>query len=236
MTFSEWIEANKPSFGSHYEVLFAESVLPLTSAIGFDDITIQYPFRDIDRKQRYCDFVISENEDVRIAIEIDGYDKRGTGSGMTHSDFIDWQRRHAALTSQGWYVLRFANRDVRDQPERCAEHINLILAWASRQVSSGPHRGRVGRHRQRQSRPSAVPAAVAQAPAPWPPTSPPTRTVKMGSARTETTPAKPTRTQRARTHIIVSASLLLDIADFRTKWEKFLCSPQDGLESQIQKP
>jgi len=46
---------------------------------------------------------------------------------MSHADFIDWQRRQAALTSQGWYVLRFANRDVRDEPQRCAEHISLLL-------------------------------------------------------------------------------------------------------------
>ncbi len=127
MNLNEWLVANKPNFGSDYEILFAENVLPLVAALSLDSIAVQYPFQDMDKKQRYCDFVIRENDDVRIAIEIDGYDKRGTGTGMSHSDFIDWQRRQSALTSQGWYVLRFANRDVRDNPQRCAEHISLLL-------------------------------------------------------------------------------------------------------------
>lgn len=127
MNLDEWREKNRPSFGSDYETLFAETVLPLVPELKFDAISVQYPFQDRDRRQRYCDFVIHENDDVRIAIEIDGYDKRGMGMGMSHADFVDWQRRQAALTSQGWYVLRFANRDVRDDPKRCAEHISLLL-------------------------------------------------------------------------------------------------------------
>lgn len=127
MKFNEWLKINRANFDSHYEALFAEKVLPLISEIKYESISTQYPFKDIDEKQRYCDFVIQERNNVRIAIEIDGYDKRGTGMGMSHTDFIDWQRRQAALTSQGWYVLRFANRDVRDEPQRCAEHIRLLL-------------------------------------------------------------------------------------------------------------
>jgi very-short-patch-repair endonuclease len=130
MNLNEWLVTNKSNFGSDYETLFAETVLPLVPELRFDAISVQYPFRDTDRKQRYCDFVIQENDDVRIAIEIDGYDKRGTGEGMSHSDFVDWQRRQAALTSQGWYVLRFANRDVKYEPKRCAEHISLLLKRA----------------------------------------------------------------------------------------------------------
>ena len=127
MNFTNWIANHQGQFGSDYEVLFAETVLPWVPELHFEAITVQYPFKDLDRNQRYCDFVIQEGDAVRIAIEIDGYDKRGTGMGMSHADFIDWQRRQAALTSQGWYVLRFANRDVRDEPQRCAEHISLLL-------------------------------------------------------------------------------------------------------------
>lgn len=127
MNFTKWVNNNKVNFGSEFELLFAETVLPRVPELQFEAITVQYPFKDLDRKQRYCDFVIQEGDTVRIAIEIDGYDKRGTGMGMSHADFIDWQRRQAALTSQGWYVLRFANRDVRDEPQRCAEHISLLL-------------------------------------------------------------------------------------------------------------
>lgn len=95
--------------------------------LDFGSLIAQFKFKDFDGKTRYCDFVYQEGSAIRIAIEIDGYDKRGTGTGMSKSDFVDWQRRQASLTSQGWLVLRFANTDVRDVPERCKQHIDLLL-------------------------------------------------------------------------------------------------------------
>ncbi|NER59764.1 DUF559 domain-containing protein [Pseudomonas sp. MAFF212428] len=127
MNQDEWLSRNAAQFGSEFERLFALQVLSLVAEIRYESLSLQFPFKDVDGKQRYCDFVISEEGGVRIAIEIDGYDKRGDGTGMSHDDFIDWQRRQAALTSQGWRVLRFANRDVRDEPARCAGHIRALL-------------------------------------------------------------------------------------------------------------
>lgn len=127
MTQDEWLKANAARFGSDYERLFASNVLSLVAGIRYESLSAQYPFKDNDGKQRYCDLVINEEGDVRIAIEIDGYDKSGTGTGMSHPEFIDWQRRQSALTSQGWRVLRFANRDVRDHPQRCARDISVLL-------------------------------------------------------------------------------------------------------------
>lgn len=127
MTQDEWLKANAARFDSDYERLFASNVLSLVAGIRYASLSVQHPFKDNDGKQRYCDFVISEEGGVRIAIEIDGYDKRGTGTGMSHLDFIDWQRRQSALTSQGWRVLRFANRDVRDHPQRCIRDISVLL-------------------------------------------------------------------------------------------------------------
>lgn len=127
MNAQSWVETNRASFGSEYELMFATSVLPLVHGLAWDTITVQYPFKDKDGKQRYCDFAIIESDDVRLAIEIDGYDKLGAGRGMSHNDFVDWQRRQASLATYGWPVLRFANRDVRDHPRRCAEHITELL-------------------------------------------------------------------------------------------------------------
>ena len=127
MTQDEWLKANAARFGSDYERLFASNVLSLVAGIRYESLSAQYPFKDNDGKQRYCDLVINEEGDVRIAIEIDGYDKSGTGTGMSHPEFVDWQRRQSALTSQGWRVLRFANRDVREHPQRCAREISVLL-------------------------------------------------------------------------------------------------------------
>lgn len=127
MRLNEWISANTDKLGSEYELLFAKEVLPHLNGLDLDRLYAQYPFRDNDGRQRYCDFAIVESDDVRVAIEIDGYDKRGSGTGMSHADFIDWQRRQASLAAHGWHVLRFANKDVRDFPGRCADFINALL-------------------------------------------------------------------------------------------------------------
>lgn len=126
MDLNGWLKLNGHKLGSSYERLFVEKVLSKVQDIDFRTVQAQYPFQDLDGKNRYCDYVITEGL-IQIAIEIDGYDKRNTGQGMTHAEFIDWQRRQAALTAEGWYVLRFANKDVRDSPERCRRYIELLL-------------------------------------------------------------------------------------------------------------
>lgn len=127
MTLEEWLSRYESRLGSCYEKLFVVQVLSSIPDLDLAAVQPQFSFSDADGRQRYCDFVLMEGSDVRIAIEIDGYDKRGTGSGMTRADFLDWQRRQAALTAQGWFVLRFANTDVRDHPQRCQKHIQLLL-------------------------------------------------------------------------------------------------------------
>lgn len=127
MTIESWKRANLDKFGSDFELFFVENVLPAIRGLDYSCLFAQYPFLDSDGRQRYCDFAIIESDNVRVAIEVDGYDKRGTGTGMSHADFIDWQRRQASLAAQGWHVLRFANKDVRDHPSRCAEPINALL-------------------------------------------------------------------------------------------------------------
>lgn len=127
MQIRDWLAQHEHLLGSPYEKLFVEKVLQAVSELDFSAVHAQFAFKDADNKQRYCDFVLIEGSDIRIAIEVDGYDKRGTGTGMTKEEFLDWQRRQAALTSQGWFVLRFANTDVRDQPQRCKDHIELLL-------------------------------------------------------------------------------------------------------------
>lgn len=128
MTPQQWYALNCSSFGSPFEHFFFENVLKHVVGIEFSALSVQMPFIDDDGRQRYCDFAISEGQEVRIAIEIDGYDKRGTGTGMSHVEFIDWQRRQSALTAQGWHVLRFANKDVCDEPERCKKNIQSLLS------------------------------------------------------------------------------------------------------------
>lgn len=124
----KWYEQHCHKFDSEFEHIFFKNVLMSVSNLDFNHLKAQMPFLDDDGRQRYCDFAICEDENVRVAIEVDGYDKRGTGEGMSHDDFVAWQRRQAALTAQGWHVLRFANRDVKNEPQRCCDNINSMLA------------------------------------------------------------------------------------------------------------
>lgn len=126
MNIENWIRIHEVNFGSPFEKVFAIKVLAKINTIDLNTVSTQYPFKDLDGKSRYCDFVLQEGS-IKIAIEIDGYDKRNSGQGMSHDDFVDWQRRQAALTAQGWHVLRFANRDVTSEPDRCQRYIELLL-------------------------------------------------------------------------------------------------------------
>lgn len=128
MDVTVWLARNGHLLAdSRFEELFVRNVLTRVQELDFRALSAQYRFTDIGGRTRYCDFVLQEGEGVRIAIEVDGYDKRGTGTGMSHSDFLDWQRRHASLVAQGWRVIRFANVDVRDDAPRCAELLALLL-------------------------------------------------------------------------------------------------------------
>ncbi len=134
----EWIREferkSRRKFDSKFERTFVLEVLGRIPNLDFRSLEGQLSFKDSDGNQRYCDFAVKEGKEVRIALEIDGYDKKNRGSGMTHDEFVDWQRREAALVSQGWYVLRFANRDLFNRPDQCAEHISLLLARERRKA------------------------------------------------------------------------------------------------------
>src|SRR5690554_5595171 len=72
MDRSCWIRKNKELLGSRFEERFVDSVLGMIPDIDYSCLEAQMPFRDQDGKQRYCDFVIREGAEVRIAIEVDG--------------------------------------------------------------------------------------------------------------------------------------------------------------------
>lgn len=126
MNIDDWIKIHSGNFGSDFEFEFVVKVLTKISDIDLNTVSAQYHFKDLDGKNRYCDFVIQEGL-IKIAIEIDGFSKKPGQQGMSHDDFVDWQRRQAALTAHGWHVLRFANRDVMNAPVRCQRYIELLL-------------------------------------------------------------------------------------------------------------
>ena len=129
MDHTQFIQANARELEKHhgYELAFASNVLARVRDLDFEHVSHQHPFRDQNGRDRRIDFAISEPSGVRLAIEVDGYDKTGTGIGLSPEAFSDFLMRQNALVSQGWLVLRFSNARVRSEPQACAAEIETSL-------------------------------------------------------------------------------------------------------------
>ena len=112
---------------SPWQLKFARDVLTRVEGLNPAHVAVEKSFVDSTGRPRRMDFAI-EDECVRIAIEVDGYDKTGRGTGMTGNEFHDWSLREVDLVSQGWRVLRFANTLFAREPEHCRHAIEATLA------------------------------------------------------------------------------------------------------------
>jgi hypothetical protein len=114
-----------------YELLFATQVLSaIEDLIDFSYLLPQHSFADAQGRQRRIDFALTEPNGVRVAIEIDGYDKTGSGGGMTPREFEDWLFREASLASLGWRVIRFPNSMVKKNSTQCAVLLRATIEVA----------------------------------------------------------------------------------------------------------
>jgi very-short-patch-repair endonuclease len=120
----EFVRLNRAGFDSKYEEMFVRAVLARVPTIDLAKVRCQTTFH-CDGRLRRCDFTLED--EIRIAFEVDGYDKTGRGTGMTRSEFNDWLLREGCLKEQGWTLLRFANWQVVNKPERCARNIELVI-------------------------------------------------------------------------------------------------------------
>jgi hypothetical protein len=112
---------------SPYERRFVERVLTKVKGLDPRSVSPQYHFKDSDGRPRRVDFAIMEGDYVRVAIEVDGWDKTGRGAGMNPREFHDWSRRETSLEAQGWRVLRFANSRVNHDFQTCIGDISSVL-------------------------------------------------------------------------------------------------------------
>ncbi len=119
-----------------WELEFAKRVLAEIRDLDFAHVRRQTPFRDFEGRTRYIDFTISEGEHVRLAIEVDGFDKCNRGSGMSRAEFEDWLTRQNAMQYHGWRLCRIPCSVVKHDPERCIQEIELLLK-AERAPTSG---------------------------------------------------------------------------------------------------
>jgi hypothetical protein len=128
------------SFRSKYERKFAVEVLAKVQGLDFSSVSHETPFKDLRGRPRRIDFTIEEPKHVRIAIEVDGYDKTGSGHGMTRSEFKDWSLKESSMVAEGWRVLRFANTLVNHETGHCVRAVELTLE-AERNIARQLDRG-----------------------------------------------------------------------------------------------
>ncbi len=128
--WDEFLRRARATFDSPYESDFAQQVLRRVPGLSPRHVRPQQGFRDAQGRSYRMDFAIVEEPFVHIALEVDGYDKTGRGSGMTRTEFENFLARQAELTAQGWHVLRFANSRFARNPDESVRFIELTLREA----------------------------------------------------------------------------------------------------------
>lgn len=129
---NEWelfIQANYREIdeNTHYESTFVRLVLSRVSSVTPSQVKCQYKFTDSQDKKRRIDFVIEINGKPRLALEVDGYDKTGSGRGMTKDEFNDFSYRQNEIAKRGMHVLRFSNLEFTKRPCIAIEQIEAAI-------------------------------------------------------------------------------------------------------------
>lgn len=133
LTWQTWLKTNASKFETPWEEHFAKYVLAKVPGLDPSSVFVQRPVATAEGHGYRVDIAI-ELASVRIAIEIDGYDKRGIGTGESREDFRQRNERETILLRNGWRVLRFSNHQVRTQASRqqCIDAIHADLRQPER--------------------------------------------------------------------------------------------------------
>lgn len=127
--WDEWLRRHGQTIGVNdfgYEAMFARNVLPKVRGLSPAEVTPQKEVMSAGRRRR-IDFAV-ERPGLKIAVEIDGWDKSGTGTGMTRAEYQDFLDRQNELVLAGWMVMRFTPVQVRDHPSTLIDRITKALA------------------------------------------------------------------------------------------------------------
>jgi hypothetical protein len=101
-------------------------VIPAVIGLQPSQVTPQHPFVGIDGRQYHMDFAIV-TEKVKIAIELEGFDKDNSGSGQSKKQHDEFNRRIQSLTALGWKPLTITNAQFKSEPMHYAHLIRQIM-------------------------------------------------------------------------------------------------------------
>ena len=125
--WSEWKKHWRTTIRhSEFEWDFAKDVIPAVIGLQPSQVTPQHPFVGIDGRQYHMDFAIV-TEKVKIAIELEGFDKDNSGGGQSKKQHDEFNRRIQSLTALGWKPLTITNAQFKSDPMHYANLIRQII-------------------------------------------------------------------------------------------------------------
>ena len=125
--WSEWRKHCRSTIKhTEFEWDFAMDVIPAVIGLQPSQVTPQHPFVGIDGRQYHMDFAIV-TEKVKIAIELEGFDKDNSGGGQSKKQHDEFNRRIQSLTALGWKPLTITNAQFKSDPMHYANLIRQII-------------------------------------------------------------------------------------------------------------
>ena len=125
--WSEWRKHWRSTIKhTEFEWDFAMDVIPAVIGLQPSQVTPQHPFVGTDGRQYHMDFAIV-TEKVKIAIELEGFDKDNSGSGQSKKQHDEFNRRIQSLTALGWKPLTITNAQFKSDPMHYANLIRQII-------------------------------------------------------------------------------------------------------------
>ena len=115
--FASWSEWKTYYAGKvvGFEWEFVRLVLQEVQGLKPSWVTPQREFVSNEGRTLHMDFAI-ETPKVRIAIELEGYDKTGNGQGQTRREHDRGINRFQSLTAQNWQLLPITNAQFKRNP------------------------------------------------------------------------------------------------------------------------
>lgn len=114
---------------SKFEWDFAIDVIPAIVGLKPSQVIPQHPFIGRDGREYHMDFAIVTDH-VKVAIELEGFDKTGSGVGKSKREHDEFNKRIQHLTRLGWKVFPITNAQFMNDKLGYAREIAQLLAQA----------------------------------------------------------------------------------------------------------
>jgi hypothetical protein len=111
---------------SKYEWDFVNDVLVNIPGLKPSQVFPQHEFVGKDGRTYHMDFAII-TENVKIAIELEGFDKKGQKQGPSHADHSKQIERLQALTLNGWKAFPITNSQFKNDEHGYAIAIRQLM-------------------------------------------------------------------------------------------------------------